>query len=39
MFAGIAKPMPMFPPVGETICELIPTSSPAVETSAPPELP
>ena len=39
MFAGIEKPMPMLPPDGERICELIPTSSPSVFTSAPPELP
>ena len=36
---GIAKPMPMLPPEGDTICELMPTSSPLVFTSAPPELP
>ena len=36
---GTAKPMPMLPPDGERICELMPTSSPAVLTSAPPELP
>ena len=39
MFAGIAKPMPMLPPDGERICELMPISSPPVLTSAPPELP
>jgi hypothetical protein len=39
MFDGMAKPMPMLPPVGEKICELMPTSSPVVLTSAPPELP
>ena len=39
MFAGIAKPMPMLPPDGDRICELMPTSSPWVLTSAPPELP
>ena len=39
MFAGIAKPMPMLPPVSDRICELIPTSSPFVFTSAPPEFP
>ncbi len=39
MFTGIAKPMPMLPPVREMIAELIPTSSPLKFTSAPPELP
>ena len=39
MFDGIAKPMPMLPPDGDRICELMPTSSPRVFTSAPPELP
>ncbi len=39
MFAGIEKPIPMLPPEGERICELMPISSPAVLTSAPPELP
>src|SRR2546430_46101 len=39
MFDGIAKPMPMLPPDSERICELMPTSSPFVFTSAPPELP
>ena len=39
MFAGIAKPMPMLPSVLDRICELMPTSSPLVLTSAPPELP
>ena len=39
MFAGIANPMPMLPSPGEMIWELIPTSSPRVFTSAPPELP
>ena len=29
MFAGIAKPMPMLPPDGVRICELMPISSPA----------
>ena len=32
------KPMPM-PSPGDTICELMPTSSPFMLTSAPPELP
>ena len=39
MLLGMAKPMPMLPPDGESICELMPISSPAVLTSAPPELP
>ncbi len=39
MFEGMAKPMPMLPPEGLRICELMPTSSPDVLTSAPPELP
>ena len=39
MFDGIAKPMPMLPSPGVRICELMPTSSPFVFTSAPPELP
>ena len=39
ILAGIAKPMPMLPPEGDRICELMPTSSPLVLTSAPPELP
>ena len=39
MFDGMAKPMPMLPPEGDTICELMPMSSPSVVTSAPPELP
>ncbi len=39
MFDGIAKPMPMLPPVRERIAVLMPTSSPPRLTSAPPELP
>ncbi len=39
MFAGIANPIPMFSPVPDRICELMPISSPLVFTSAPPELP
>jgi uncharacterized Ntn-hydrolase superfamily protein len=39
MFVGMANPMPMLPPDGDRICELMPTSSPRVFTSAPPELP
>ena len=29
MFDGIAKPIPMLPPDGDRICELMPTSSPS----------
>ena len=36
---GTAKPMPTFPPVRLMIAELMPTSSPCMFTSAPPELP
>ena len=39
MLAGMAKPIPMLPSPGDTICELMPTSSPFMLTSAPPELP
>ena len=39
MFDGIAKPMPMLPPVRDRIAELMPTSWPLRFTSAPPELP
>ena len=39
MLAGIAKPMPMLPPVRERIAVLMPTSWPSRLTSAPPELP
>ena len=39
MLAGMAKPMPMEPPDFEKIAVLMPTSSPAMLTSAPPELP
>jgi hypothetical protein len=39
ILAGIAKPIPTFPPAGEMIAELIPISSPRRLTSAPPELP
>ena len=35
MFTGIAKPMPILPPLRETITELMPTSSPLRLTSAP----
>jgi hypothetical protein len=37
--AGTAKPMPMFPPEGEKIAVLTPTTSPEVPNSGPPELP
>ena len=36
---GTAKPMPTEPPVGEKIAVLIPTTSPSVSKSGPPELP
>ncbi len=36
---GIAKLTPMYPPELEKICELIPTTSPEVLSSGPPELP
>ena len=39
MFTGIAKPMPMLPPLLLKIAELMPISSPRRLTSAPPELP
>ena len=39
MLDGMAKPMPMLPPEGDTICELMPISSPRVLMRAPPELP
>ena len=39
MLAGMAKPMPCEPPEREKIAVLMPTSRPAVSTSAPPELP
>ena len=39
MFDGIAKPMPMLPPVRERMALLMPTSRPLRSTSAPPELP
>ena len=39
MFDGIAKPSPILPPDGDSICELMPINSPLVLTSAPPELP
>ena len=39
MFDGIAKPMPMLPPLPEKIAVGTPTSWPCRLTSAPPELP
>jgi hypothetical protein len=39
MLAGMAKPMPTFPPAGATIAVLIPTRSPRRLTNAPPLFP
>ena len=39
MFDGMAKPMPIEPPVREKIAVLMPTTAPSMSTSAPPELP
>ena len=39
MPAGIAKPMPMLPPLRLRMAEFMPTSLPSMLTSAPPELP
>jgi hypothetical protein len=39
MLEGMAKPMPCEPPEREKIAVLMPTSRPAMSTSAPPELP
>ena len=39
MVAGMAKPTPCEPPEREKIAVLMPTSRPAMSTSAPPELP
>ena len=39
MLVGIANPMPMEPPEREKMAVLMPTSSPFMFTSAPPELP
>ena len=36
---GTAKPMPIEPPVGEMIAVLMPTTSPSMLNSGPPELP
>ena len=38
-FAGMAKPMPTEPPVGETIAVSTPTTSPSMLNIGPPELP
>src|SRR3546814_10543668 len=37
--AGIAKPMPTLPPVGDRICELMPITLPCISNIGPPELP
>jgi hypothetical protein len=39
MFAGMAKPMPIEPPLRLKIAVFMPTSSPFILTRAPPELP
>ena len=39
MEVGMAKPMPMLPPERDRMLEGMPTSSPRMFTSAPPELP
>src|SRR3977135_3822331 len=39
MLTGIEKPMPTLPPVRERIALLMPTTSPDMFTSGPPELP
>ena len=39
MLLGMAKPTPTLPPVGLAMAVLIPTSSPLILTSAPPEFP
>ncbi len=39
MFEGMAKPMPIEPPVRVKIAVLMPMSLPSRVTSAPPELP
>ena len=36
---GTAKPMPIEPPVGDMIAVLMPTTSPPMLKSGPPELP
>ena len=38
-FAGIEKPMPTLPPVGEKMAVLIPRTFPSKLNSGPPELP
>ena len=37
--AGMAKPMPTLPPVGEKIALLMPMTLPAMSNIGPPELP
>ena len=39
VFDGMAKPMPIEPPVGEMIAVLMPITSPSMLNSGPPELP
>jgi hypothetical protein len=39
MFDGMAKPMPMLPPLGVNIAVLTPTTCPSPLNSGPPELP
>jgi hypothetical protein len=39
MSVGMAKPIPWYPPVRESSAVLMPTSSPAMSTRAPPEFP
>ena len=39
LFAGIANPKPILPPVCETIAVLIPITSPSKLNKGPPELP
>ena len=39
LFAGIANPKPILPPVCETIAVLIPITSPSKLNNGPPELP
>ncbi len=39
IFDGIAKPIPLFPPLRERIALFIPIRAPRLSTSAPPEFP
>ena len=39
MLEGMAKPMPLLPPLGEKIAVLMPTTRPRRSMSGPPELP